>query len=182
MKSPRLKPKRHHFVVYKAFFSLYKCFKSEPEINVDRQAGEAQRPSRYHSAHQSRGRTADSASRARRTLAIFDFPITFQRAQARRARPGCSQIPQSGKSERNLGRPRAQAALARGSNQSREKARTLQHCTNGEAGDKEGAQEGPQSQKAMTGSHLSIGMAQRMSKWDAGMGRGKPPPRNRCGR
>ncbi|SRR6266852_136587 len=26
MKSPRLKPKRHHFVVYKAFFSLYKCF------------------------------------------------------------------------------------------------------------------------------------------------------------
>ncbi len=33
--------------------------------------------------------------------------------------------------------------------------RTLQHCTEGEAGDKEGAQEGPQSQKGMTGSQFS---------------------------
>src|ERR1700720_2478486 len=129
--------------------AIYLEKQSESEINVDRQAVEAQRPSRHHSAHQSRRRTPDPASRARQTLAIFDFPITFQGAQARRARSGCPEVPQSGKSQRNLGWPRTEAALARGSNQSRQNARTLQHCADGEAGNKKGAQEGPQCQKTM---------------------------------
>jgi len=69
--------------------------------------------------------------------------------------------PQSGKSERNLGRTWIDAALARGSTQSRQKARALQHRTDGQTSHKEGAQRGPQSQKAMTDSPLAIGAAYR---------------------
>jgi hypothetical protein len=65
---------------------------------------------------------------------------------------------------RSASRPQRQR-----SNQSRQKARTLQHCTDGEAGDKEEPQEGPQSQKAMTALSWPVWDDTPVpSKWDAG--------------
>src|SRR6516165_1665006 len=62
---------------------------NELEINVDRQAGETERPNRHYFTRQSRGPATEPGSRTRQALAVFGF----QRGKARRARLGCPEIP-----------------------------------------------------------------------------------------